>query len=336
MIFRKGLWMAPIALGLAGCASRIPGQLVTQRQFTAVQTVMRQQVENAVEAGLGDPDARRLRAQLSANPGNLEARMKLASYYRRQGFHELAAEHYRLALERFPENPDAVLHLAQTLHEQRLTKEAAEILAQFLAKNQPQKAELPAWLGILRDELGDFAQAESAHRAALALSPGNAKFHNNLGYNLLLQGKRQEAIQEFRRALDIDPRLETARNNLGMALLQEGGPGSLEQGLEQMQAVSDAATAHNNAAVVLMQQGRYVEARRELEQALRLRPAHAPALKNLAILSRMEGQAPLFELQHSAAAAKPGHHGILHRLWNIIAGVESHPNRLFAPANGQD
>jgi Flp pilus assembly protein TadD len=48
----------------------------------------------------------------------------------------------------------------------------------------------------------------------LALDANRSSLHNNLGYNLTLQGKRGEAAAEFHRALAIDGNSEIARNNL--------------------------------------------------------------------------------------------------------------------------
>src|SRR2546421_434099 len=50
---------------------------------------------------------------------------------------------------------------------------------------------------ILEDEHGRFAPAETAHRAALGIEPGRSALHNNLGYNLLLQGEASAAAAEF-------------------------------------------------------------------------------------------------------------------------------------------
>jgi tetratricopeptide (TPR) repeat protein len=75
----------------------------------------------------------------------------------------------------------------------------------------------------LLDERGKYADAENSHRAALALDANRSALHNNLGYNLTLQGKRDAAIAEFHRALELDSNSEFARNNLAMLQAINGG-----------------------------------------------------------------------------------------------------------------
>jgi tetratricopeptide (TPR) repeat protein len=78
-----------------------------------------------------------------------------------------------------------------------------------------------------------------------------------------------------------------ARNNLGLALAHLGETG---QALANWQSASDPATAHNNLAAVLMEKGNYANARKELEIALGYNNAYPAALKNLELVSRLDGQ----------------------------------------------
>jgi Flp pilus assembly protein TadD len=109
--------------------------------------------------------------------------------------------------------------------------------------------------------------------------------HNNLGYNLLQQDRKAEAAAEFRKALQIAPQSQVARNNLGIAVASEP-----KEAVLQWQSVSDPATAHNNLAAVLIEQGRYDEARSELKIALGYNKDHAAALGNLLLISDLDGK----------------------------------------------
>jgi Tfp pilus assembly protein PilF len=55
----------------------------------------------------------------------------------------------------------------------------------------------------------------------LLIQPQNANAHNNLGVILILQGKLDEAIAHFNRAVQIDPNYTDARNNLNRALAEK-------------------------------------------------------------------------------------------------------------------
>src|SRR5205823_10486987 len=55
-------------------------------------------------------------------------------------------------------------------------------------------------------------------RKILALDPGHAEAHNNLGTLLAAEGKRDEAIAAYRQAIRFNPRLAMAEVNLGAML----------------------------------------------------------------------------------------------------------------------
>jgi tetratricopeptide (TPR) repeat protein len=255
-------------------------------------TAMERQVQNARDAGEGDYVVRSLREKMAAEPDNLAVRLELIDHYAQGGYLELALEHCRLAAARSPESAELHLMMAKLLRGMKMTPEAARGLDAFLTAHPQQSPDFESWLGILRDELGDWAGGEKAHRAALALNGKLDSLHNNLGYNLLMQGRAQEAAQEFREALKLRPNSEVARNNLGMALAA-----SPQDAVLHMQSVSDPATAHSNMAALLIKQKRYAEARKELDLALGYNRTHAAALKNLRLVSELDGKPAVIPLK---------------------------------------
>ena len=260
-----------------------------QTTRTAVSTVMARQVQNAVDAGDGDLEAKTLRQRLAANSNDLDARILLARLYARRGLPDLALEHYRLAAIRFPDSIVATLSLAKALHEEGESGEALKALDQGIARRPEGSWELLSLKGIFEEEQGQLESAEAAHRSALALEPERSALHNNLGYDLLLQGRAEAAAAEFRRAIELDPRSEIAHNNLGAALASLPKPDASEA-LSELQRSASPAVAHNNLAAVLIQQGRYAEARTELDKALESRRDFPEALANLKLLAERDGQ----------------------------------------------
>jgi len=242
--------------------SGIPSLPTAKMDKSAKQppTAFERQISNATDAGDGDFQVLALRQKMAAEPDNLAVRLELIEHYRGAGYPELALEHCRLAAARFPESADVQLRMAKLLDGMKLDKEAADGLAAFLAAH-PQKApEYESWLGILRDKQKDWPAGEKAHRAALALDTTRDSLHNNLGYNLLMQGRPKEAAQEFREALKLRPDSEVARNNLGMALAASpvveatGAESATNDALLHWQSISDPATAHSNMAALLIGQ----------------------------------------------------------------------------------
>ena len=247
------------------------------------------EIINAVNAGDGDYELRRLRAQIDAKPQNLTVRLELARHYQQLGFPEIALEHLRLACERAPDSDDAHLALAKFLRDSDRAREAATMLTIYTGIHAQPSAGVWAWLGLLQDDLEDWQAGESAHRKSLALDAGRDEFHNNLGYCLLRQGKPQDAAAEFRIALKLHPHSEIAENNLGLALAVLDSQADSKDAVAHLQSVADPATAHNNMAVALLEAGKYPEAQKEIAVALGYNQSHPAALSNLQLLSTLQG-----------------------------------------------
>ena len=243
------------------------------------------QIRNAVDAGDGDYQLRVLRQRVASEPDNVTARLDLAKAYRERGYPEIALEISRLAATRFPESGEAELSLVHDLHDLKQRVEAVASLEAFLTAHAQSSPDYDSWLGILLDESGQWSSGEPHHRRAIALAPSSDSLHNNLGYNLLMQKKNAEAAAEFQEALKLNPASQIARNNLGSALAAQ----SSTQAVASFQKATDPATAHNNLAAVLIENGNYAEARRELNLALGYNKAHSAALRNLELVSRLDG-----------------------------------------------
>jgi Flp pilus assembly protein TadD len=262
----------------------------------AAPSMWDRQIRNAVNAGDGDYRLKTLRDKIAADPDNIPARLELAKAYQERGYADVALEICRLAAARFPESGDVQLALVKALRDMNRRQDAIDGLEAFLKAHPENAPEYFSWLGILRDETGLWTTAEPAHRKALELAPSVDYLHNNLGYNLLMQNKNDEAAAEFREALKLNPSSQLARNNLGVALAnQDAG----KQAIANWQSASDPATAHSNLAAVWIEKGNYSEARKELEIALGYNRSHSAALKNLELVSRLEGKPAVLTVQPS-------------------------------------
>ena len=125
-------------------------------------------------------------------------------------------------------------------------------------------------------------EAVAAFRRSLALAPGDAQVHVNLGAALHAAGRSDEAIAAYQQAIaikDDDPR---AYNNLGMTLQEMGRLDEATAALGRAIALApNLAEAHNNLGNALKQAGRYDEAIAALSRAIALAPNLAEAHNNL-------------------------------------------------------
>ncbi|MBI3693400.1 MAG: tetratricopeptide repeat protein [Acidobacteria bacterium] len=311
-----------------GCARSMANANRRTPPPMAVTTTMRRQILNAADAGDGDAVANQLRRQMAEDPSTVSLRLQLAAHYRKMGLPELEMEHLRVAVERFPESAEARLALAETLRAVGLPARCAETLQGFA---RPDAAVLNK-SGVCHDEAGDWKSGEQAFRQALALAPGLDYLHNNLGYNLMEQGRLAEATTAFEGALKRNPDSMVARNNLGAALarasLQNGG--SVDEALQHFQNVVDSATAYNNLAATLIEQGRYDESRRLLEAALDYNRSHAAALANLKLLSELDGKPVEWRVRPQTRSR---HWPVTFLRW--VFGAEPQPAASGSPKKGE-
>lgn len=114
-------------------------------------------------------------------------------------------------------------------------------------------------------------EAEVCYRKALALDPGLAAAHTNLGQIAYRRGDTRAAREAFEAALALDPDQPEARFNLANLILEAG---DLELAVAELrralQAAPDFADAHYNLAVALERLGGRAQARAHLERYLGL------------------------------------------------------------------
>ena len=87
-------------------------------------------------------------------------------------------------------------------------------LYRFAVKRFPEHAVLHQGVGCCAGHEDLHDEAISASEAALSLDPENQKYINDLGWSLFQAGRLDEARKVLRRAVDLDPSDELARENL--------------------------------------------------------------------------------------------------------------------------
>ena len=134
---------------------------------------------------------------------------------------------------------------------------------------------------------GEPARACALYRRALALAPGYAKAHINLGVALEATGDGAGAIRSYEHALATDPANPAANYNLGKLLHLRGELARAEELLTHaLQRRPDFPEARIVLGSVLASQRKWQEARIELEDALRQRPDDFNALFHYASVLR--------------------------------------------------
>jgi tetratricopeptide (TPR) repeat protein len=123
---------------------------------------------------------------------------------------------------------------------------------------------------------GRHDDAVAEWKKALEIDGENAKARTNFGIALWSAGASGEAVAQMRKAVEINPALLEAHNNLGAALTQLG---KFDEAIAHFRLVLEAdpdfPQARNNLGVALLESGRAGEAIPHLERLLEANPRSA-------------------------------------------------------------
>jgi tetratricopeptide (TPR) repeat protein len=126
---------------------------------------------------------------------------------------------------------------------------------------------------------GDLDAAVARYRESIAAHP-TAEAHTFLGWTLSFRGELDEAIAECLRAIEVDPEFGNPYNDIGVYLMQQD---KLDEALPWLERAKRAPRydprqfPFMNAARIHMKRGRWWEALRELEAAVRVAPTDKSA-----------------------------------------------------------
>lgn len=153
---------------------------------------------------------------------------------------------------------------------------------------------LLATLGVLTwRESRAYRNNESLWRTTLARNPDAFMAWANLGDTLVQQGRHEEAIVAFRRALQLRPDDPPVNNDLGCELVAIGQAHLAIPVLERaLQLRPGYVEAHNNLGNALSREGRSDEAIAHYQTAVKLKPTHAEAHDNLGCELVLKGRLP--------------------------------------------
>lgn len=139
----------------------------------------------------------------------------------------------------------------------------------------------PALLGQaqLKAQAGDVAGAITTADSALAESAGLPGAWQLKGSLLLAQGKRDQAVAAFKRALDVAPQFYPAHASLVTVMLQDGKLEDAQKQLEQLRKIApNHPQTFHFTALLNYRQRNYVAAREAVQQELRYVPDNTAAL----------------------------------------------------------
>lgn len=279
--------------------SHLPGSAIAdiREQFLDAYSFLRAGLANQ-NTGDRKGAERSYRRGLEVAPDSVELRNALGWVLFQDGRTAEAVVEYKRALAVDPKHAKAHNNLALALVELGELDEAASHFAASLAIEP--KAEIHSDLGFVLARLGRTKEADAQYREALALDPDCASAHlnlavaavqsgdlagaevhyrqalpgrdtaetrNGLGFVLARQGRTDEAIAEFRKAISADSKFTPAYNNLADALAREGKLEEAADYYRRSLAQRPNPAGFNALGGVLRQLGREDEAEEQFSKA---------------------------------------------------------------------
>ena len=140
------------------------------------------------------------------------------------------------------------------------------------------------WREAYRRQLaGDLDGAIEIYRRSIAACP-TAEAHTFLGWTYSFQGRLEEATAECLRAIEVDPDFGNPYNDIGVYLMQQG---KLDEAIPWLERAKQAPGyeprqfPYMNLGRIYLKQGRWWEALRQFEAAVRVAPTDSDSAKAL-------------------------------------------------------
>ncbi len=186
---------------------------------------------------------KRLEAAVAADKRNHFARMALAQTRLQQGAPlDEVKQILQDGIAASPSEPAPRLQLIQLLSRKKKFKEALAA-AQEGSAILPNDVDLLDALGLTQMQAGDTQQAISTFRRLTAVDPNSARPHVRLADVYRALGNKDGAISSLKRALEIEPTLESAQASLIDLLLTNGRPRDALEIAREMQRRLPASAA---------------------------------------------------------------------------------------------
>jgi tetratricopeptide (TPR) repeat protein len=194
----------------------------------------------------------------------------------------------RQRLEKYPDDFTANYNLGDMLVER--DPKAAIPYFEAATKANPTSVVAATELGVALFSAGKLEEAEAEFKLAIALEPSYADARYDLASVQAARAEWDDATAEFKRVLELRPDDTKARQHLAEALYlwadalaqANNADAALARYRESAALGQPNAEMRTKMALMLARLGRFPEAREELQAALKVDAAFAPAQRMLA------------------------------------------------------
>jgi tetratricopeptide (TPR) repeat protein len=201
-------------------------------------------------------------------PDNVDDHLLLGRLYRLNNDLQKAENEFKTAVKLQPDSEEAVTTLAYLYNEEGDATRAVQVLSSV--PDAGRSAKMYSALGYTYEQQKQFKEAINAYRRAIELDRDNLDAIRGLAENLMNDGQTDAALEQYKIIADANP--EDAQTYLHMAEIYRKS-GKFDLALENLKKaetmVQDSIEVPYNMAAVYQAQGRFDEAAQTLQDLLK-------------------------------------------------------------------
>ncbi len=241
----------------------------------------------------------------------------------------LAAKHYRAELALYHQDVETMLDLGALLMEMNYPRKAEKIFIRAL-QCRLDCAEAHYCLGELAEKQGRLEDAAEQFRLTLEIDPEFVGANLELARLAIRRRCRQRALGHLCAELRISRDAPRTVAEAGRMLLEIKMPQKALEAFNRLVELTPSdPRAHHNLAVCLFRLGRMDEGIRHCRKALKLRPDYSLALYNLALAHLQSGSMRRARRCAARALALSPENHTIKRLWHRINRRKRRLSRTF-------
>jgi tetratricopeptide (TPR) repeat protein len=205
---------------------------------------------------------------IKIEPDNIDDHLLLGRLYRMNNDLQKAEREFKTAVKLQPDSEEAVTTLAYLYNEEGDATRAVQVLSSV--PDAGRSAKMFSALGYTYEQQKQYKQAIDAYRRAIELDRDNLDAIRGLAENLMNDGQTDAALEQYKIIADANP--EDAQTYLHMAEIYRKS-GKFDLALENLKKaesmVQDSIEVPYNMAAVYQAQGRFDEAAQTLSDLLK-------------------------------------------------------------------
>lgn len=199
----------------------------------------------------------------------------------------------------------ALLYAGATLSRSRVWADEVLLWQDTIAKS-PSKLKAYTNLGLVHVRRNQLDEALVQFHKALQINPRSAAAHAGLGLVHLLRNEPERALEELSQAVQANPRHLDAHKHLASAYIQLKRWREAERAARQALELREEPDIRYLLGAALFKDGRLEEAEEALRQVLKVDPRHADALRQMGLVRhRQERPDEAMEFYRQALAEAP-------------------------------